>query len=117
MSASLPSHAPAHRGQSRRQFLNQAVLGLTSVALASPLPLISGAAEEVTPPPRKTVVGSNVYGWGQYAQREGKSLDLDAVLSALRDTGYDYLESYLDVAHPQENGRFADQLKAGSATR
>jgi len=57
-------------------------------------------------------VGSNIYGWGQYAQRDQKSLNIEDVVSALRDTGYSYLENFLDVARPDENGRFADQLKA-----
>jgi len=57
-------------------------------------------------------VGSNVYGWGQYAERDHKPLDLGGVISALRDTGYDYLEYYLDVNRPEENGRFAEQLRA-----
>ena len=70
------------------------------------------ASRSTAAPAEKTLVGSNVYGWGQYAQRDHKTLDLEEVLSALRDTGYDYLESYLDVARPDENGRFARQLKA-----
>jgi inosose dehydratase len=58
------------------------------------------------------LVGSNIYGWGQYAQREQRKLDVQEVLSALRDTGYDYLETYLEIERPEENGRFADQLRA-----
>jgi inosose dehydratase len=58
------------------------------------------------------LIGSNVYGWGQYAQREGRKLDLEGVLSALRDCGYDYLEYYLDVDHPEANARFAEQSRA-----
>ena len=42
---------------------------------------------------QKTLVGSNIYGWGQYAQRDKKQLDVEEVISALRDTGYDYLET------------------------
>lgn len=61
---------------------------------------------------KPTLVGSNIYGWGQYAQRDHKALDVQEVISALRDTGYDYLESFLDLGRPEENGRFADQLKS-----
>ncbi len=61
---------------------------------------------------QKTVVGSNIYGWGQYAERDNKKLDVPEVISALRDTGYDYLESFMDVARPDENARFAEQLRA-----
>ncbi len=59
-----------------------------------------------------TLVGSNIYGWGQYAQREHRPLDVEEVILALRDAGYDYLEAFLDVARPDENGRFADRLRA-----
>jgi len=61
---------------------------------------------------KKALVGSNIYGWGQYAQRDHKNLEVEDVISALRDTGYDYLEAFLNVERPEENGRFADQLKA-----
>ena len=57
-------------------------------------------------------MGSNIYGWGQYAQREKKPLDVGEVLSALRDAGYDYLENFMDTARPEEGARFADQVKA-----
>ena len=30
----------------------------------------------------------------------------------MRDAGYDYLETNLDIARPDQNGRFAEQLKA-----
>jgi len=59
-----------------------------------------------------TLVGSQGYGWGQYAQRDGKKLDLGEVISALRDCGYDYLETGLDVEQPEQNAAFAEQLKA-----
>jgi inosose dehydratase len=57
-------------------------------------------------------VGSNVYGWTQYAQRDKKKFDVQEVISALRDTGYDYLESFMDVGQPEANAHFAEQLKA-----
>jgi inosose dehydratase len=65
-----------------------------------------------SPATSPTLVGSNIYGWGQYAQREQKKLDVEGVISALRDTGYDYLEANLNLSQPDENGRFSDQLKA-----
>jgi inosose dehydratase len=58
------------------------------------------------------LVGSNIYGWGQYAQREKRALDVAEVISALRDAGYDYLENFMNVGQPEENARFAEQLKA-----
>jgi len=51
-------------------------------------------------------------GWGQYAPRDQKPLNVEDVISALRDTGYDYLEAFLDVSRPEENARFAEQLKS-----
>ncbi len=62
--------------------------------------------------PKRTLVGSNVYGWTQYAQRDKREFKVEDVLSALRDTGYDYLEYYLNLNDPDENGRFAEQAKA-----
>ena len=61
---------------------------------------------------KKTLVGSNIYGWGQYAAREKRKLDVEEVISALRDADYDYLEGFLDPARPEEGAKLADQLKA-----
>ena len=70
---------------------------------------------DVDVPPRLVppLVGSQLYGWGQYQDRAGKKLPehLDEVLSALRDAGYDYAEGNLDVAKPADNAKFAEQLK------
>jgi inosose dehydratase len=93
--------------QSRREFLGR-FAGVVLTGLASPLAYCAVAPSDAG---QKTVVGSNVYGWGQYAQREGKSLNVQDVLSALRDTGYDYLETFLNVAQPEEGARFAEQCK------
>ena len=82
-------------------------LGVTLPPLTRAL---AAAAEDA--PAQKTLVGSNSYGWGQYAQRDKKKLDLDEVISALRDTGYDYLETSLNVGQPEQNAKFADQLRA-----
>jgi len=66
-------------------------------------------------PPRLVppLVGSQLYGWGQYQDRAGRKLSehLDEVLSALRDAGYDYAEGNLDVAKPADNAKFAERLK------
>ena len=91
----------------RREFLGR-LSGVLLAGLACPRAYSASAQSGAA---QRTVVGSNVYGWGQYAQREGKSLDVGEVLSALRDTGYDYLETFLNVAHPEEGMRFAEQCK------
>jgi inosose dehydratase len=62
----------------------------------------------------KILVGSQLYGWGQYYQRMNKNLGdhLDEAFSALRDCGYDYAEGSLDAEHPENNTHFADRLRA-----
>ena len=80
---------------------------------ASIAPLCQSLAADVSSAAtQKTLVGSNIYGWGRYAQRDKKNLNVEEVISALRDAGYDYLENFMDVGRPDVNARFADQLKA-----
>jgi inosose dehydratase len=98
--------------QTRREFLRQTAFVVAAAAIEPVATAPGEAAESSTGTARKTLVGSNIYGWGQYAQRDHKDLDVQEVISALRDTGYDYLENFLDVGRPDENGRFADQLRA-----
>jgi inosose dehydratase len=106
-----PSIAGSALQQSRREFIRH--LG-SAVALGAVMSPLTGslAAESQRAAAQKTLVGSNSYGWGQYAQRDKKKLDVEEVISALRDTGYDYLESTLNVGQPEENAKFAEQLKA-----
>jgi inosose dehydratase len=106
--ASLPS-SPAR--QSRREFIRHVGTAVALGAVISPFAR-SHAAESQRRSTQKTLVGSNSYGWGQYAQRDKKNLDVEEVISALRDTGYDYLEHTMNVAQPDENAKFAEQLKA-----
>jgi inosose dehydratase len=99
---------------SRREFIRQSGSALALATLASPT-LSSQrlhAAETPSSPPEKGLVGSNIYGWGQYAQRENRNLDVGEVISALRDAGYDYLENFMDLGRPENNAQFADQLRA-----
>lgn len=110
MRASLLSDSKTNRLQSRREFL-----GITSAA-ALGLVLSAdegiGAAETGSPATPKSLVGSNIYVWTQYAQRAKKPFDVEEIISALRDTGYDYLEGFMDVKNPDQNAHFAGQLKA-----
>ncbi len=96
---------------SRREFIRQLGSAAALSVVMSPLAR-SLAAESPRPAAKKTLVGSNIYGWGQYAQRDKKPLNVEEVISALRDTGYDYLESNLNVGQPEENAKFAEQLRA-----
>lgn len=93
----------------RRHFTSTLALGACAgwKSLAAP--------EKITAPPRTPPwVGSQLYGWGQYYQREGKDLNahLDEVFSALRDAGYDYAEGNLDTVTPANNAKLAEQMKA-----
>ena len=99
-------------GCSRRHFLARTAATAALGALVAPgswLPSLQ-AAEPADG--KKTLVGSNAYGWTQYAARDKKPFDLDGVLSALRDCGYDYLESNLDSANPDNNLKYAGQCRA-----
>ena len=97
--------------QSRREFIRHLGSAVALGATISPF-VRSLAAESPRAAAQKTLVGSNIYGWGQYAERDKKPLDVAEVISALRDTGYDYLESNMNVAQPEENAKFAEQLRA-----
>lgn len=54
--------------------------------------------------------GSQLYGWGQYYQRDGKKIadHYPEVLSALKDAGYDYAETNLNFAQPGAAAKFAE---------
>jgi inosose dehydratase len=106
--ASIPGSAAR---QSRREFIRNAGSAVALGAVLSPF-ACSHAAERPRATAQKTLVGSNIYGWGQYAERDKKKLDVEEVISALRDTGYDYLETFMDVGRPEENAKFAEQLTA-----
>lgn len=60
------------------------------------------------------LVGTQLYGWGQYYQRDGRDLyaNLGEALSAVRDCGFDYAEGSLDAGRPENNHRFAEHLRS-----
>jgi len=97
------------RGMRRREFLVTG--GAAGVAWMAGEKV--GAAEEKRPELKAPLVGSQLYGWTQYYQREGKdfSKHQGEVLSALRDAGYDYAEGTLDVAIPDNTAKFGEQLE------
>jgi inosose dehydratase len=103
----------SNRYHSRREFIRFAGSAMVLGALGTP---VVRAAEAVaggsSAAAQKTLVGSNIYGWGQYAQHDHKQLNVEEVISALRDTGYDYLENFMDVNRPEQNARFAEQLRS-----
>jgi inosose dehydratase len=111
MSKCFPfDHASVARS-SRREFIRHVGSAVALGAVISPFARSHAAASQ-RPTAQKTLVGSNSYGWGQYAQRDKKKLDVEEVISALRDGGYDYLEHTMNVDQPDENAKFAAQLKA-----
>lgn len=75
----------------------------------------ASAKKETYVPPKliPPLVGSQLYGWGQYYDRGGRRMadHLDEVFQALRDSGYDYAEANLDVSTPENNGRLAERMK------
>jgi inosose dehydratase len=110
MTSNLNTIAPPSTACSRREFVCKAST-VAAVLAASPT-LCDAAANDRAGRRQKALFGSNIYGWGQYAQRDQKKLEVEEVITALRDCGYDYLESFMDVDRPENNARFADQLKA-----
>ncbi len=97
------------RHATRREFLRQGGAAAALAWLAGRAPALRAADAKGKPP---ALVGSNVYGWTQFAKRAGRPFDMETVLSALRDCGYDYLEATLNIAQPDENARFAEQSRA-----
>lgn len=100
---------------SRRQFVQRTALSCSLVAgLGGSLsPSSVPAAPLNRRPAVAPVVGCQLYGWGQYYEREGKDMNahLGEILSALRDAGYDYAEGSLDTHTPENTARFAIELK------
>jgi inosose dehydratase len=102
---------PSVGRQSRREFIREVGSAVALGVVA--LPLTRGlAAQSERPAAQKTLVGSNIYGWTQYAQRDKKKLDVEEVMSALRDAGYDYLEGSMNADQPEEVAKLAEQFRA-----
>jgi len=106
--------ATSPHGRSRRNFIHGAVKSAGAVALAA---LLSPALAAETEPKQKMLIGSNVYGWTQYAQRDKKPFNAADVISALADCSYDYLESFMDIGRPENNAKLAEQMKSKGLQR
>ena len=108
-----PALSPAPH-PTRRQFIQRTGSAALTGALASGaglLSLVACAAEKRLGKP-KSLVGSNSFGWTQYAKRDKKPFDIVETMSVLRDLGYDYLEPSMDFAHPDSIAKLADQMKS-----
>jgi inosose dehydratase len=94
---------------SRREFLR--VSGVATLAGSFALP---DARPSLAQEPPKNLVGSGLYGWSQYYSREGKDVNenLDEVLAAVRDCGFEFLEGFVDLEHPENNTRLAERMRA-----
>jgi inosose dehydratase len=99
-----PNSLPPARHLTRRQFIQQIGTAALAGALAS--------AAEKPAAKSKSLVGSNSYGWTQYARRDKKPFDIVETMSVLRDLGYDYLEPGMDFARPDSIATLADQMKS-----
>lgn len=91
----------------RRQFLCRAGFAgaLTGCASAT-------AFSESTSGATAPLVGSNSFGWTQYAKREKRPFDIGETMSILRDCGYDYIEPAIDLGRPEGVLALAEQMKA-----
>lgn len=93
----------------RRKFLFR-----TGTLLAASHAALSSAGEANSNPVPKPLVGSGFYGWTQYYQRDGKDPNqyLDEIFAAVRDSGFDFVEGFIDVAQPEKNLRLAERMRA-----
>jgi sugar phosphate isomerase/epimerase len=95
----------------RRTFLQTTAAAGAVAAISS-----TTARAEDAPPQQKPLVGSQLYGWTQYYQRDKKKFDQLEVFSALRDAGYDYAEGSMDSGTPANNAKLAEQMKSKGLT-
>jgi len=91
----------------RRKFLH-------ATAAAGAAAIVQGAparAEDAAPLP-KPRVGSQLYGWTQYYQRDKKPFDMGEAFAAIRDAGYEFAEGSLDSGTPANNTKLAELMKS-----
>jgi sugar phosphate isomerase/epimerase len=95
-------------GYSRREFLT-ATLATFATAVAIAAASGNGAKQK-----GRNQVGSGLYGWSQYYSREGKDVNrnLDELLAVVRDCGFEFLEGFVDLEHPENNARLAERMRA-----
>ncbi|MBI3416656.1 MAG: sugar phosphate isomerase/epimerase [Verrucomicrobia bacterium] len=105
--AAAPKPTPATH--TRRDFIRELATAVAvSTAGVSLFAQNTGGKEILKP-----LVGTQLYGWSQYYEREKRNLGkhIPEVLSAIRDAGYDYAESTLDLNQPENNAGFATRLR------
>jgi inosose dehydratase len=95
----------------RRKFIHAtAAAGAAAIARSAP-----ASAEDAQPAP-KPRVGSQLYGWTQYYQRDKKTFDMGEAMSAIRDAGYEFAEGSLDSGTPENNAKLAETMKSKGLT-
>lgn len=105
--------------ESRREFfIKTGKVGAGALIASHEIGASFATAAESPPRQPEALVGSQLYGWGQYYQRMEKNWSdhMDEILSALRDAGYDYAEGFVDTNRPENMARFADRLRAKGLT-
>jgi inosose dehydratase len=96
-------------GLSRRNFV-RGMGAVATLAMAGSLPAFRPQAEAGE---KKSWVGTNIYGWGQYYKNQGKDINdhVGEVFSLAHDAGYDYVEVNLDTVQPAMNLVVAELMK------
>lgn len=97
---------------SRRAFLQQTGSSALLAGFGSAVALPDRAAAAAEDKAQKPLVGSNSYGWTQYARRDKKPFDIVETMSVLRDLGYDYIEPGMDFTKPESVATLAEQMKS-----
>lgn len=110
---SSPSEGKWANGLSRRRFISVSAGLMAGAAFAEEKTAAKPEPDTAPSDDKLPLVGSQLYGWGQYYGREGKELHahLDEVLPAIQDCGFDYAEGFLDSQRPENNERFAERLQ------
>jgi len=89
----------------RREFLRAGAVLATGAAAGC-----SSLQHSGSPFGARPQVGTQLFGWGQYYQREGRKIadHYPEVLSAVRDCGFDYAETSLNLSSPENSAKFAE---------
>ncbi len=102
-----------HTNNSRRDFLKLSGALVGASTLSGFNQTESEAGQEENPVSHAPLVGTQMYGWGQYYSRMNKSLwgEIDEALSGIRDGGFAYAEPSLNWGRPEETAEFAERLR------
>lgn len=111
----IPNSQSSLKKDSRREFIvKTGTFAAGALLTTNEIDASLTTVAESPPKAPKGLVGSQLYGWGQYYQRMEKNWSdhIDEIFSALRDAGYDYAEGFVDVNNPENMIGFADRLRS-----